>query len=56
MERDFFMSPQEATEYGIIDAVITHRDVARAGGGGLAALPTDVAVLPTDVVNAADRG
>ncbi len=30
MERDFFMSPQEATEYGIIDSVITHRDVARA--------------------------
>ena len=25
------MSPQEATEYGIIDSVITHRDVtARA--------------------------
>ena len=22
------MSPQEATEYGIIDSVITHRDVA----------------------------
>ena len=38
MERDFFMSPQEATEYGIIDAVITHREVARAGDGGLAAL------------------
>ena len=29
MERDFFMSPQEAAEYGIIDSVITHRDVAR---------------------------
>jgi ATP-dependent Clp protease, protease subunit len=29
MERDFFMSPQEATEYGIIDTVITHREVAR---------------------------
>jgi ATP-dependent Clp protease protease subunit len=28
MERDFFMSPQEASEYGIIDSVITHRDVA----------------------------
>ncbi len=26
MERDFFMSPQEATEYGIIDTVITSRD------------------------------
>jgi ATP-dependent protease ClpP protease subunit len=25
MERDFFMSPAEAKEYGIIDTVITHR-------------------------------
>ena len=25
MERDFFMSPAEATDYGVIDAVITHR-------------------------------
>ena len=38
MERDFFMSPPEAKEYGIIDTVITHREVARAGGGGLARL------------------
>jgi ATP-dependent Clp protease protease subunit len=30
MERDFFMSPQEATEYGIIDTVITHREAPRA--------------------------
>jgi ATP-dependent Clp protease protease subunit len=30
MERDFFLSPQEAKEYGIIDTVITHREVARA--------------------------
>ncbi|HEY8002455.1 MAG TPA: ATP-dependent Clp endopeptidase proteolytic subunit ClpP [Solirubrobacterales bacterium] len=29
MERDFFMSPQEATEYGIIDTVITSRDGTR---------------------------
>jgi ATP-dependent Clp protease protease subunit len=29
MERDFFMSPQEGVEYGIIDSVITHRDAAR---------------------------
>jgi ATP-dependent protease ClpP protease subunit len=30
MERDFFMSPGEAKEYGIIDTVITHREVTRA--------------------------
>jgi ATP-dependent Clp protease protease subunit len=30
MERDFFMSPPEATEYGIIDTVITHREMPRA--------------------------
>ena len=30
MERDFFMSPQEGVEYGIIDTVITHREPARA--------------------------
>ncbi len=30
MERDFFMSPQEATEYGIIDTVITNRETGRA--------------------------
>ena len=29
MERDFFMSPQEARDYGIIDTVITHREAAR---------------------------
>jgi len=29
MERDFFMSPEEAKEYGIIDTVITHREIAR---------------------------
>jgi ATP-dependent Clp protease protease subunit len=29
MERDFFMSPVEAKEYGIIDTVITHRETAR---------------------------
>jgi ATP-dependent Clp protease protease subunit len=29
MERDFFMSPQEAKDYGIIDTVITHREAAR---------------------------
>ena len=30
MERDFFMSPEEAKEYGIIDTVITHREVGQA--------------------------
>ena len=29
MERDFFMSPPEAVEYGIIDTVITHREINR---------------------------
>ena len=29
MERDYFMSPEEAKNYGIIDTVITHRDVPR---------------------------
>ena len=29
MERDFFLSPDEAKEYGIIDTVITHRETAR---------------------------
>src|SRR6188472_488611 len=29
MERDFFLSPQEAKEYGIIDTVITHREATR---------------------------
>ena len=30
MERDFFMSPTEAAEYGIIDTVISHRESGRA--------------------------
>ncbi len=29
MERDFFISPQDAVEYGIIDTVISSRDVQR---------------------------
>ena len=29
MERDFFMSPGEAKDYGIIDTVITHREMPR---------------------------
>ena len=31
MERDYFMTPQEAQEYGIIDNVIIHRDTAKDG-------------------------
>jgi len=31
MERDYFMTPQEAQEYGIIDSVIVHRDAAKDG-------------------------
>ncbi len=27
-ERDFFLKPQDALEYGLIDAIITHREVA----------------------------
>ena len=30
MERDFFLSPLEAKDYGIIDTVITHREAGRA--------------------------
>jgi ATP-dependent Clp protease protease subunit len=30
MERDFFLSPTEAKDYGIIDTVITHREAGRA--------------------------
>jgi ATP-dependent Clp protease protease subunit len=33
MERDFFMTPQEASEYGIIDHVITHRVTAGSKDG-----------------------
>jgi ATP-dependent Clp protease, protease subunit len=31
MERDYFMGPEDAKEYGIIDTVISHRDRALAG-------------------------
>src|SRR6266851_348829 len=30
MERDFFLSPLEAKDYGIIDTVITHREAGKA--------------------------
>jgi ATP-dependent Clp protease protease subunit len=42
MERDFFMSPKEATDYGIIDTVIVHREAGRAMK---AADPQDASVL-----------
>ncbi len=31
MERDFFMTPVEAKEYGIIDTIITHRETGKDG-------------------------
>jgi ATP-dependent Clp protease, protease subunit len=31
MERDYFLAPEEARDYGIIDTIITHRDTARDG-------------------------
>jgi len=34
MERDFFMNPEEARDYGIIDNVIAHRVTSSDGGGG----------------------
>ena len=36
MERDYFMSPQEAKEYGIIDNVIVHRAAATAAAAAAA--------------------
>src|SRR6476659_9739783 len=36
MERDYFMTPQEAHDYGIIDSVIIHRDTAKDGAGAQA--------------------
>ena len=36
MERDYFMTPQEAQDYGIIDSVIVHRDTAKDGAGAKA--------------------
>ncbi len=37
MERDFFLGPEEAKEYGIIDTVITHRDATRSAAAAAAA-------------------
>jgi ATP-dependent Clp protease, protease subunit len=31
MERDYFLAPEEAKDYGIIDTIITHRDTAKDG-------------------------
>ena len=32
-DRDFFMSPEEAKEYGLVDEVIFYRDLAKRGSG-----------------------
>jgi ATP-dependent Clp protease, protease subunit len=31
MERDYFLTPEEAKDYGIIDTIITHRDTTKDG-------------------------
>jgi ATP-dependent Clp protease protease subunit len=31
MERDYFLTPDEAKDYGIIDTIITHRDTTKDG-------------------------
>ena len=36
MERDYFMTPQEAQDYGIIDNVIVHRAAAAAAAAAAA--------------------
>jgi ATP-dependent protease ClpP protease subunit len=33
MERDYFLTPEEAKDYGIIDTIITHRDTTKDGAG-----------------------
>ena len=38
MERDYYMTPEEGQEYGIIDAVVTAA-IPEGGRGGLAADP-----------------
>jgi ATP-dependent Clp protease protease subunit len=40
-DRDFFMSPEEAKEYGLVDEVIYYRDLAKR-------VP-DLPIMPTTV-------
>ena len=51
MERDFFLSPVEAKEYGIIDTVITHRETGRAQARQLA---EQLRSMPFDAVYSSD--
>ena len=46
-DRDFFMSPEEAKTYGLVDEVIFYRDVAKKLGPGDLPIPTgpDAGVL-----------
>jgi ATP-dependent Clp protease protease subunit len=38
-DRDFFMSPEEAKTYGLVDEVIFYRDVAKKSAGGELPVP-----------------
>jgi len=38
-DRDFFMSPEEAKEYGLVDEVILSRDLARRQAEGVSPVP-----------------
>jgi ATP-dependent Clp protease protease subunit len=38
-DRDFFMSPEEAKEYGLVDEVITTRELAKRQAGGPSPVP-----------------
>jgi len=38
-DRDFFMSPEEAKEYGLVDEVILYRDLARRQAEGVSPVP-----------------
>jgi ATP-dependent Clp protease protease subunit len=39
-DRDFFMSPEEAKEYGLVDEVIHYRDLAKRVEGAASPAPT----------------
>jgi ATP-dependent Clp protease protease subunit len=38
-DRDFFMSPEEAKEYGLVDEVILYRELARRSAEGVSPVP-----------------